>query len=325
MLKNLPIKLHCGSISAVTAHIPWPNPLTSTIRLNIQSLHLTFHLIPHITETVDLSTANPAKSMTSMAKAFFRDKLASWEETALRESVHPDLASSVDDRMHSMPGSMDPFLHTTDNDEFHSDIDPAGVLIFASLIKRLLASCELDAVDTKITFTYPAHASFTLSLAEIRHRIEGASGDVSESGREEKITQTLEESRKILISGCTVSARDLRPSSPKLIDPSPASPISSNSSPRFPAGSLSPHRSQSASATSSPPLLDEDPQISISQSLATLQLKLTPDPYLPPGSMTNTSPAYSEATDSSSHRRITPSLDDHICHPETNPFQSASS
>jgi autophagy-related protein 2 len=216
--------------------------------------------------------------------SFIHDELTSPEETTLRESFHPDLASSFHDHIHNMPGSMDPFPHDVDEDGSHLEVDPTGMVIFATLIKRLCASSELDAFDTKITITHPAHASFTFSVAEIYYRIQGAVGSASENsiGREEQASGA---SRKVSISGLTVSARDLRPPFPFriLLTPSPASPISPTRSSRFPASPLSPHRSHSTSAASSP-TLDEDAVLNISQSLANLQLQLAPDAPEPPSS-----------------------------------------
>ena len=287
MLIGLPIQLHGGSISAVTARISPPNPLTSIIGLSIQSLHLIFHLIPIISEPMNSSVTTLAEPVASAAKSFIHDELTAREETTLRESFHPDLTSSFHDYIHNMPGSMDPFGHDTDEDEIHPEVDSIGMLIFATLIKRLLANSELDAFDTKITITYPAHASFTFSVAEIRYRIHGPIGGASENGQKVE-EQTSGTSRKISISGLTVSARDLRPPLPSriLLTPSPASSVSPNRSPGFPACPLSPHRSPSTPATSSLPL-DEDSVIIISQSLANLQLQLAPEAPLPSSSITN--------------------------------------
>ena len=139
----------------MTARIPWPNPLTSTLGFSVQSLNLTFHLIPVISESIGFSATNLADSVASAAESFIHDELTPREEATLRESFHPDLASSFYDHAQNVPGSIDPFLRGAEDEEFHSDADPAGVSMFATLIERLLARFEFDAVDTKITLIQP--------------------------------------------------------------------------------------------------------------------------------------------------------------------------
>lgn len=266
-LTGLPIKLHDGSIAAVTARIPWPNPLTSTLGFSIQSLHLTFHLVPIVSDPVVVPPTNLAESVASVAETFIHDELTPHE---LRESFDPDLAY---DHSRNVPGSMDPFLHMTGDEEFHSDVDPAGISVFATLIERLLARFEFDAVDTKITIIHPKHASFTFSVTEVRYGTEDLGLKGPDNRGAEKIEQTSGETRTVSISGLTLSARDLRPPvlpSPTALTPSTASPVSPKISSRLPFESRSSHRSPSASPTSSSSSLDEDTQMLMSQSLAFL-------------------------------------------------------
>lgn len=331
-MTGLPIKLHDGSIAAVTARIPWPNPLTSTLGLSVQSLHLTFHLVPIVSEPIVFSATNLADSVASVAETFIHDELTPREEATLRESFHPDLAY---DHSRIIPGSMDPFLHATDDEEFHSDVDPDGVSIFATLIERLLARFEFDAVDTKITIIHPEHASFVFSIAEVRYGTEDFDGQGHEShdtGAESTEKTSGGETRRISISGLTLTARDLRPPtlpSPTSLTPSTASPTSPKVSSRLPGGSQLSHRSPSVSPTSSSSSLDEDTQLLMSQSLA----------YLPPrsifegssSSISITSNLYqsavstiTEAQHASSCSGRTPSPVDHNQHADTSSSHFAS-
>lgn len=295
ILTGLPVQLHGGSISSVTARIPWPNPLTSTLGFSIQSLHLTFHLNPFNSESAAFSSANLADSVVSVAESFLHDELTPREEATLRESFHPDLASSLHDHTHTIPGSMDPFLRATADEEFHTDMDPAGVSIFATLIERLLARFEFDAVDTKITLIHPDHASFTVYIAEVRYGTENVEGDSGSDKRQggaqgsEGLEQTSGETRKASISGFSVSVRDLHPlvlPSPICLTPSTASPVSPSVWSHPPHGILSP-RPPSTSSASSSSSLDEDTQMLMSQSLAYLPPRAIPVAPSPLNSMTS--------------------------------------
>jgi autophagy-related protein 2 len=319
MLIGLPIKLHTGSISAVTVRIPWPNPLTSTVGLSIQSLHLIFH-IPATSEPISLSTI--ADSVASAAKSFIHNELTDHEETTLRGFFNSDSASSFRDYTDRVPGIVDPFLHPTDNQGNVPEGDPAGMVIFATLVKRLLANSELDAIDTKVTIIHPAHASFTFSIAEIRYRINGAAGKAS-GGDKAESEQTSGETRNISILGLTVSARDLLPS-PMLLTPSLAP--SPDGSSRFPFGPLSPHWPSSVSAVSSASPLNEDLEIAVSESLANLQLQLTPDAPSPSSSIPNeTMPlAFVDRHEATGRRSVTLPSGGHTCS-ETEFFQPSSS
>ena len=97
---------------------------------------------------------------------------------------------------------------------------------------------------------------------------EGTVGEIFES--REKVGQTLEESRKTFISGLAVC---LSPCpclfSLKFSTPPQTSPLTQHGSSGIPFPSLSPHFSQSFSATSLS-LPNEDPDIKISQCLANL-------------------------------------------------------
>lgn len=306
---GLPVQLHDGYIAAVTARIPWPNPLTSTLGASVQSLHLTFHVIPSVSEPLSFSTANLAESVASVAESFIHDELSPREEATLRESFHPDLAASLYDPSRNVPGSMDPFLHASDDEEFRSDTDPAGVSIFATLIERLLARFEFDAKDTKITLVHPGHASFTFSVAEIRYGTEGF-GESPDSVEKNEVAQTSGEIRKISIAGLKLTARNLR-SSPAIssepLTPSTASPVSPTTPSRslmysqsaflsLPGSPMSPtiphhssmgpgssYHSPQGSPASSSSSMDEDTTMFMSQSLA----ELPPRAASPAGSVTS--------------------------------------
>lgn len=289
----------------VTARIPWPNPLTSSVGLSLESLHLTFYLEPTLTPRSDNPLADSlAESVASIAETFIHEELTPNEEATLRESIHPDsdhsTSSTFDDHV---PGGLDPFIS---EEEVHlNEADPPGVSIFATLIERLLARFQFDATDTRITIVNPSHASFTLIVPEIRYGTEtpdtpSRPADPPSSPSME--TLSVGETRKVTITGVTMTTRCLRPQSPQPLIPysppigqltprtaSPTTPMSALSQPETHARTLSPgppspdthstHSSEEtqhfpASEPSSPYSdssdLDEDTQLFMSQSIAVL-------------------------------------------------------
>ncbi|KAJ7172409.1 hypothetical protein C8R46DRAFT_992546 [Mycena filopes] len=269
-LLGLPIELHEGSISCVTARIPWPNPLTSTVGLSLDSLHLTFHLLPS-SHHARSASQNLAESVASVADSFIHDELSPREEATLRESFHPDLASSLHAEDHSVPGGLDPFISAPEEEEFRADTDPAGISIFASLIERLLARFEFDAVNTNITLVHPDHTSFSICVPEIVY--------CTERRPDEHPSQQTDqgETRMITVSGLSVTARNLHTPvhvSYPASSSSPSDTLSTSTSAALPIPlprTISPEpRSRSASPASSSSSLDDEAQYAMSQSLAFL-------------------------------------------------------
>ena len=262
--------LHDGFISSVTARIPWPNPLTSTLGFSVDSLHLTFHLRPRSNTPVHASS-NLANSVTSVAESFIHEELTPQEEATLLESFHPDLVSSGAE--YNFPGGLepDPFLSTPEEDTHDADVDPDGVSIFAALFERLLARFEFHAVNTKITLVQPGNISLTVSIPELRYRTE-ANGAVPDALPEHGLYR--DKSRSIAISGLTVTTNNLRASIAQTPSQTTLSPRSLNS----PALSLEGLRISSPSSRSASPApispasssSEEDIPFEMSQSIAFL-------------------------------------------------------
>ena len=213
-LIGLPVKLHDGSISSVTARIPWPNPLTANVGLSIQSLHLTFHVDTKAPVPTAQATTNLADSVVSVAESFIHDELTPGEEATLRESFHPDLDISVTSTRENVPGGLDPFIAA--DEEASSEVDPAGVSIFATMIERLLSRFEFDAKDTSITLVYPGHSSFIFKVSEIAYGRDDRSNTTSRNSstgpKDVKIgLESPGETRTISISGATLLYHDLSP------------------------------------------------------------------------------------------------------------------
>ncbi|KAJ7109447.1 hypothetical protein C8R44DRAFT_937041 [Mycena epipterygia] len=272
-LVGLPIELYEGSIACVTARIPWPNPLTSTVGLSLDSLHLTFHVVPS-KNNAPLTTPNLAESVASVADSFIHDELSPREEATLRESFHPDLASSMHSAdEHNVPGGLDPFISAPEEEEFRADADPAGISIFATLIERLLARFEFDAVNTNITLVHRDHTSFSVCIPEIVYCTEERH---DETGASREDQSALGQTRMITVSGLSVTANNLHP--PVDISYTPSSVVSEASSSLTSAAFPPPsHRtaspepnSGSASPASSSSSLDDETQYAMSQSLAFL-------------------------------------------------------
>ncbi|KDQ60992.1 hypothetical protein JAAARDRAFT_31991 [Jaapia argillacea MUCL 33604] len=236
---GLPIHLHKGTISSVTARVPWPNPLTSTIGLSLSSVHLIFHILPSPspTPTSKPRPANPlAESVASVAETFIHEELTPREEATLRGSFHPDLAGSTSSYTTSasafesssfggnIPGGFDvspnPFTSPDDDeppqthhgDGFHGEGDPEGVGIFASLIERLLARFEFDASDVKITIIDEGNASFTLWVPKVEYGTEpnGGVAGSPQVGRD-GVQMVGGDKRTVRIEGVKVTSRCLRP------------------------------------------------------------------------------------------------------------------
>lgn len=266
LLSGVPIELHDGFISSATARIPWPNPLTSTLGFSLDSLHLTFRLLPNSDHSLH-ANSNLAESVASVAESFLHEELTPREETTLWESIHPDLASSQHLDGHNLPGSLDPFLAPEDEPS-HPDVDPTGISIFAILIERFLARFEFDAVNTRITLVHSGNMSLTVSVPEIRYRTEIRDADVENTMREVQLKDG--ETRTLSISGLNVTMCSLRPPSP----PSTPGTVS-------PGSPLTPHHGRLISPSSSSSSLDEETQFAMSQSLAFLP----PKPASPASSM----------------------------------------
>ena len=270
--------LHDGFISSVTARIPWPNPLTSTLGFSVESLHLTFHLRQKSNTSV-LTNPVLANSVASVAESFMQEELTPQEEATLLESFHPDLFPSIPSSVEhtNLPGGLDPdpFLSSPEDDTPNTDVDPDGVSIFAALFERLLARFEFHVVNTKITLIQPGNISITVSIPEFRYRTEDGeiNADVS---RELDIPR--DKSRNITMTGLTVTANSLR---------APATMASSLSTffVQPPSSSSSSPVSRTASPAPASPALscEGDTRFEMSQSIASL----LPRHSSPTGSITS--------------------------------------
>jgi len=261
LLVGLPVELHSGHVGHITARIPWPNPLTSTLGLSLQSLHLTLDLLDSPPNNRPSPASNLADSVASVAAEFLHDELSPGEEATLRESFHPDRTSPPDPAGY-VPGGIDPFLSTEELTS--SDTDPDGVGMFASLIERLLARFAFDAADTRVTIRQPERSSFTLTIPIIRYETESETSTANEATLRNDATG---ETRTITISGAEITMLDLRPEDPtKPTFPSIVSSVASL--PHPPYGQL---LRESHSRSPSPDSdIDQETQMVMSQSLAFL-------------------------------------------------------
>ncbi|THU88398.1 hypothetical protein K435DRAFT_969064 [Dendrothele bispora CBS 962.96] len=253
LLSGLPFELSDGSIGSVTARIPWPNPLTSSLGFSISSLHLTLRLLP-VDKSSTNYNVNLSDSVASYAESFIHGELHE-EEALLKASLRQDFPSEDDD---NLPGGLNPFVVPPD-ETGAPDVDPDGVSLFASLIERLLSKFEFDAVDTKITLIHPNVSKITLTVGKICYRTRPRS--VAGVSNEEN-----GEVRSVSISRINVGASDL------YVPPATDSPIVSGSG-----------RARSSSSSSSS--MDEEAQWAMSQSLAFLPPRNASPPSSPGSSM----------------------------------------
>lgn len=275
LLAGSPFRLHDGSISCVTARIPFPNPLTSSVGLSVQSLHLTLHATPP-SDLGSPNNVNLAQSVVSVAETFIHGELTPREEATLRESLHPDSQPPhVYDEGHHLPGGLDSSTRAHHKEEIGIDSDPSGVSLFATLFEHLLARFEFSAVDTKIVVVHPGHSSFTLSIPEIASSTESGVLKQQNTTNEPSSNVGLEGSsrsghtRTVSISGVTITSRDIRASlQHPLTSSQTMSPVSLTSS------HVTLHDCQQAprpvSPASSCSSIDEDTQMMMSQSIVAL-------------------------------------------------------
>src|SRR6266550_510858 len=196
-LAGLPLVLHDGYISSITARVPWPNPLTSNLGLTLDALHLTFHVVPNV--TTPLQSPDLVESVASAAETFMQEELIEHEDPTLLDSIHSEASRDIDN---VIPGGLDPFMSHDEEVEQTND-DSAGVPLFASLLEKLLARFEFKAVNTEITLVHPGNTSLTLSVAEIRYGRE-ANVDASQSSIEGDLPT-------LAVSGVRITTRDLGP------------------------------------------------------------------------------------------------------------------
>lgn len=271
LISDLPLYLHDGSVGKVTARIPWPNPLTSSVGLSVESLHLTFYLSPLKERKIPpVSSSFLSESVISVADTFIHEELSPPEEAELRESLHVDPSKPAQSKQDHLPGGFDSFL--SDGDESRGDVDPAGVSIFATLLERLLARFEFEASDLRFTLVHPDHASFTLTIPEVRYSTESkgsGTADIPSHAHEPHRSVIEGAIRSVTISGVSVTTRCLRPSSPVPITPTDSQvstkhPSITHLSPSSPVpGSPGPPSPYSDNSD-----LDDETQLLMSQSIA---------------------------------------------------------
>ena len=271
LLVGLPVELHSSHVGHITARVPWPNPLTSTLGLSLQSLHLTLDLSDKPPKDHTNQASNLADSVASVAAEFLNDELSPGEEATLRESFQSDRRSPPNPGDY-VPGSIDPFLNTEDHPS--RDTDPDGVRMFASLIERFLARFSFDAADTRITIRHTEHSSFTLNIPNIRYETESGISSANEASSPQATLRNdlTGETRTITISGVEVSMLDLRnEGTAKPAIPSIVSSVNSLP-PHPPYGRLPPEpRSRSTSPDSD---IDDETQMMMSHSIAFLPPQL---------------------------------------------------
>ncbi|KDQ33527.1 hypothetical protein PLEOSDRAFT_22057 [Pleurotus ostreatus PC15] len=251
LIDNLPLELQDGSIGSVTARIPWPNPLTSTLGFSIQSLHLAFRL----TSSTRKSETDLSDSVASVAESFIHDELTPREEATLRESIYSEVMTRDGEDDHHVPGGLNPFLTEPEEHDFQADSDPAGISLFAILIERLLAKFECDIADSKFTIISPGESSFTFYVGELTYAVESPATDPN-TGVPVPVEGNVGETRKVTVKNVKVTSKDLRP--PHMQSPWPSA-YSSNAP-----------TERAASPASSSSSLDEDTQLLMSQSIACL-------------------------------------------------------
>lgn len=288
LLVGLPFRLHDGFIAGVSARVPFPNPLTSSVGLHVRSLQLTLHVVTEQCQSPStsplFSSTGLADSVASVAETFVHRELTPKEEAAFLESLHSTPAPHLQaDDSEYLPGGFDPFVRSHDKDTerrahvMHADNDPVGVSVFATFIERLLARFEFSALDTKVTIVHPGRSSFTFTIHEVHYHTQSGVGQRPHppvDGQRPSVTDEHQridhraQVRSVIISGFSVTSRNLRSFMDSPTNTSHTlSPISASAhSPTTDRGHFTSGLSRSSSSSS----LDEDTQMLMSQSIATL-------------------------------------------------------
>lgn len=251
-LDGLPLSLREGSVSAVKARIPWPNPLAAVVGLSLSSTHLIFDVAPSRNRPskpdVDL-----AESVASVADSFVHEELLPKEEETMWQSLHQHAPESFHEQeSQHIPGALGVSM-TSEDTSVKLDHDLAGVSVFASLIENLLARFEFDVRDIKISLVHANNMCLTLSLEEMKYHTDARSGSLDTSS-----DSTEGERRTLSFSGLSLSATQLD------VKKLPFTPTTSSR-----GGSPQMGRRRGSSRTSSSSL-DEETQLAMSQSLAFL-------------------------------------------------------
>lgn len=247
-LAGLPLVLHDGFISSITARVPWPNPLTSNLGLSLDALHLTFHVVPNV--ATPSQGADLAESVASAAETFMHEELVEKDGASPLDSVHAEVSHDIEG---PIPGGLDNFAPSNEGVAQTKD-DSTGVPLFSSLLEKLLARFEFKAVNTEITLVHPGNVSLILSIEEIGYGTE-ANVEANQSPSEGGPTLTL--------SGVRVTTRDLRPCA----SPSLAGPYTGSSPPMVPSSPKPRHVDRPASPAASSSSLDEETQAFMSRSI----------------------------------------------------------
>ena len=252
-LDGLPLSLREGSVSAVKARIPWPNPLAAVVGLSLTSAHLIFDVAPSRSRPfkpdVDL-----AESVASVADSFVHEELLPKEEETMWQSLHQHASQSFHEQeSQHIPGALGTST-TSDDTSVKLDHDLAGVSVFASLIENLLARFEFDVRDIKISLVHANNMCLTLSLEEMKYQTDARSASLDTPS-----DSTEGERRTLSFSGLSLSAIQLDVKKRPF-----ASTLASSW-----GGSPQMGRPRTSSRTSSSSL-DEETQLAMSQSLAFL-------------------------------------------------------
>jgi autophagy-related protein 2 len=234
--------------------------LSSALGFSLDSLHLVFHVIP-VPEGAANANINLSQSVASVADTFLHEELSPPEEATLWRSFQEEAAVTQSDYiLGQIPGGLG-FSSVIHEDQRKSEVEPAGVSIFATLIEKLLARFEFDAQNIQVTLVHPENMSLTLSLEEIRYHTTSKDQHSPASGKD---VEPQGESRTVTLTGTSISSKDLSAfpiASPSYLAPHTLLAHSQRHS------DVSIPRNLSWSSDSS---LDEDTQFEMSQSLASL-------------------------------------------------------
>ncbi|EIN07297.1 hypothetical protein PUNSTDRAFT_144812 [Punctularia strigosozonata HHB-11173 SS5] len=272
MIAGVPLRLHEGSISSITARLSTLNPLSANMHASVKAIHLTFHLLPTSAGPSNMPT-NLADSMTSVAQSFLHEELTPNEEATLASSI---LASGPGSSQRHIPGGMEPL---PPDDQTHEALDAESVPMLSNLIESLLSRFQFEAVETKLIIVHPEHARFVIDIPDIRYHTEFR--DSSSSAGSEGATG---DARTITVTGLTVRTRSLRPLS------SPVAPSLGTLSPASPRSPLSQRysepvtRSPSSQYASDSSDIDDDAAMAMSQSIVGLPPR-PPSPSISASSM----------------------------------------
>ncbi|ORX39665.1 hypothetical protein BD324DRAFT_648300 [Kockovaella imperatae] len=203
---SIPITLSSGSLSKITARIPFPNLWSAPLSISLDSLTLDFTISLNESSSKGKSRGVPptlsrlaspgldlTSSVTNAADEFLHEELDAYQEAELDRSIRQSLVLSQNDPFTSdegLPGSFPAAAAAAAGAGQASQPGPSApptmesTTILAGIIERVLARLDFKVANIKIRLHHadPHHGGlFELRVGEIKYIDETAPGESTRS------------------------------------------------------------------------------------------------------------------------------------------------